>query len=329
MIPASLIAFALCTQTADEPSAFEVLCTQAGRLETFVETELATAFVAAARDLPRIREPRVLLWNRDTGEALTAEAAAEREDLEGFQEQRFDEERYYNTFYGTPLAYARALDLAGAHGIESVDGARVFDFGYGGIGHLRMLASLGADVVGVEVMELLAALYGEPSDTGEIARCSAAGEGGEGRLELLHGRFPAEPELVERAGRGFRLVMSKNVLKRGYVHPEQEVDPSRLVHLGVDDAEFVRAVHEMLQPGGLFVIYNLYPPQNPPGEPYLPWATGGCPFERALVEEVGFEVVLYDEDDTPAAREMAHRLGWEEGGMELEALFGMVTVLRR
>lgn len=336
--------FALVTLSAlavppvqDEPDASptDVFRREAEALETFVESELGARFLTAARDLPAIVEPRVVLWNRATGEALTREAAAGRgaEELEGFQERTFDATSYYTTFYGTPLAYARALDLAGQHGLGSVDGARVFDFGYGGIGHLRILASLGAHAAGVEVLELLKVLYGAPGDTGEVPRAATAGDGEPGRLELFHGSFPGDGELARAIGGGYRLVVSKNVLKRGYVHPEREAEPRMLVHLGVSDEEFVRAVFGMLEPGGLFVVYNLYPPQNPPEERYLPWATGGCPFERELVEEVGFEVVLYDRDDTPAAREMAHRLGWDRpdspSSMELDTLFGMVTLLRR
>ena len=73
-----------------------------------------------------------------------------------------DEQFYYFTRYGTPLAYSRPLDLLAAAGFDDVRGKRILDFGYGTIGHLRLLASLGAEVVGVEVDPLLPALYSEP-----------------------------------------------------------------------------------------------------------------------------------------------------------------------
>ncbi len=318
--------------TPSAPSALEVVRAEAESLAAIVESELGAAFLSAARDLPARPGVRTFLWNRSSGKALTEEQAAGRSaaELAGFEPIAFDEYLYYHTFYGTPIAYTRALDLAGRNGIESVDGARVFDFGYGGIGHLRMLASLGADAVGVEVSEILRLLYADPSDTGQVPRARAAGDGERGRVTLHHGSFPADPELVGRVGEGYRLVLSKNVLKRGYVHPEREADPRSLVHLGVADEVFACAVLDMLEPGGLFVIYNVYGVQNPPGERYLPMATGGCPFERGLLEDVGFEVVAYDQDDTPVLREMAQRLGWDEGEKDgLEGYFGMVTILRK
>jgi SAM-dependent methyltransferase len=307
----------------------DVMRGEADAVSFLVETELGAKFLAAVSDLPSI-SPRTLRWDRASGAALTPAAWAKLGEAEraAFDEHVFDERRYYETFYGTPVAYVRAFDLAAKHGFEA-DGARVLDFGYGGIGHLRILASLGADVVGVEVMELLDVLYSEPGDTGEIARAASAGEGERGRLTLVHGRFPAEETVTAAVGGGYSLVVSKNVLKKGYVHPEREADPSRLVHLGVDDATFVRAVHDALRPGGLFVIYNLYPRQAPDDQPYLPWATGGCPFDRELMVSSGFEVLDFDRDDTAAARDMGHALGWGDE-MDLEAsLFGMVTVLRR
>ncbi|MHC4219838.1 MAG: class I SAM-dependent methyltransferase, partial [Planctomycetota bacterium] len=255
--------------------------------------------------------------------------ALDEADLDGFRELSLGPEFYYYTAYGTPLAYARALDLAAAHGFESADGRRILDFGFGGIGHLRLLSSLGAQATGIEILELLREFYREPGDTGAVPRSTAAAFGSPGTLTLVYGSFPGDARVRRAAGSDYDLVVSKNVLKLGYVHPEREADPRRLVHLGVDDETFVRAVHDLLNPGGLFVIYNLYPKQNPPDEPYIPHATGGCPFDRGLVEAVGFEVVAFDRDDTAAARRMGEPLGWADS-MDLETdLFGMYTILRR
>lgn len=308
----------------------ETLRAEADALATLVDTELGAAFLAAARELPRLAEPRVLWVNRATGDVLRAEEARARgaEELAGFEQQVFDADAFYRTFYGSPLAYARAVDLAGAHGVTSLDGARVLDFGFGGIGHLRALAACGAQAVGVEVSATLRALYGEPGDTGPVPRCTAAGEGEPGGVRLFFGSFPGDAELAREVGEGYRLVLSKNVLKRGYVHPERETDPRWLVHLGVSDGEFLAAVHRALAPGGLLVVYNVYGKQNPPDRPYLPAATGGCPFAREACTAAGFEVLEYDRDDTPVVRELGARLGWEQG-MSLDELFAMVTILRR
>ena len=58
--------------------------------------------------------------------------------------------------------------------------------------------------------------------------------------------------------------------------------------------------------------------------------TKGSTFPRKLLEQTGFETLLYDKDDTAAAREMGRLLGWGDLGMNLETgLFGHVTLLRK
>ncbi len=318
-------------QDADQtPSVRQQLSEEAAALTPLVGSQVATRFLAAVPDLPPV-EPRVVWWNGAERRALRPEAAESMspEALQGFKRRELDERFYYYTAFGTPLAYCRALDLAAGAGFRTAAGKRIVDFGYGGIGQLRLLASLGADVTGIEVLDLLRDLYREPGDTGSISRSAAAEPGPPGRLALVHGRFPAEPATVEAVGGGVDLFLTKNVLKKGYVHPEREADPRVLVDLGTDDETFVRAVYDALAEGGLFVIYNLYPPQAPPEEPYIPHATGSCPFDRSLVESTGFEVVAFDADDTAAARAMGKALGWGES-MDLEnGLFGMYTILRK
>jgi hypothetical protein len=316
---------------APEPTPVQRLQAEAGALGPLVRSDLAQRFLAATADLPEIEAPRVVWWNRAERRALRPEQtdAMGEVQLEGFRELTLGPEFYYYTAYGTPLAYARALDLAAGQGFESAGGRRILDFGFGGIGHLRLLASLGGHVTGVEILELLREYYREPGDTGSMARSAAATPGPAGTLTLVYGSYPGDAEVRQAVGGGYDLVISKNVLKLGYVHPEREADPRRLVHLGVDDETFVRAVYDALNPGGLFVIYNLYPKQNPPDEPYIPHATGGCPFETGLVESVGFELLVFDRDDTAFARRMGAALGWADS-MDLETdLLAMYTILRK
>ncbi len=314
-----------------EPRALEELRAEARALRPLVTSDLARRFLDATADLPTVEGERVVWWNGRNRRALRPEQAQGRSaaDLEGFKELRLGERFYYYTAYGSPLAYIRPLELASGAGFGSAEGRRILDFGYGGIGHLRLLASLGADVTGVEVLELLRDFYREPGDTGAIPRSGAAAAGPPGRLALLHGRFPADAAIAEAVGEGFDLFLAKNVLKLGYVHPQREADPRQLVDLGVSDEQFVRAVHRALKPGGLFVIYNLYPPQAPPEEPYVPHATGECPFARTLLEGAGFEVLAFDRADTEAARAMGEALRWQDS-MDLEKeLFAMYSILRR
>ncbi len=315
------------------PTMLEQMSTEAAKLRPLVESDLAKDFLTAVGELPPIEGERVVYFRRSDRAALSEDEAMRLSEDERAEYSRMElgERFYYQTFYGTPLAYVRAIDLAAGAGFDSADGARVFDFGFGGIGHLRLLASLGADVIGVEVLELLDKFYDE-SDLGVIERADVAGEGEEGSITLLYGQWPANAELVQEAGGGFDLMMSKNTLKKGYIHPEREVDSRMLVHLGVSDEEYVQAMFDALAPGGVFVIYNLYPPPLGEDEPYQPWRSGECPFERELLEEIGFDVVALDVDDTAFSHQMGSALGWDqrEPPMDFESsLRGMYTILRR
>ncbi len=309
-------------------TAIEVLKEQAKQVETLVATPLGRAFLAAVGDLPPVETPRVVYYNRGSREAISEDAAAALDDsaLAVYERREFDDHFYYFTRYGTPLAFVRALELTG---LSSVDGIDVLEFGFGSIGQLKLLAVLGANAVGIEVDPLLRVLYGRQGDTGEMPRAGVSGSGRRGTVRTLYGHFPAETDLVSEVGGGYELFVSKNTLKRGYIHPEREVDPRKLVHLGVDDETFVRTVYALLEPGGFAMIYNLHPRQAGPEEPYIPWADGRFPFARELCERLGFEVLAFDVDDSEAARAMGKAFGWAEQ-MDLENdLFATYTLLRK
>lgn len=322
------------------PQGVALLREQGETLRALVASEAGKQLLRAIVRLPSIAT-RVVHLQREKRLALTpvqfeALPQAPATDRDGFVAKEYDETFYYNTGYGSPLVYARVIDLAATRfGLGPMAGLKVMDFGFGSIGHLRLMASLGADVTGVEVEPLLRALYSDPSDTGPIENPGDASK--PGRITLLHGQWPAEPALAEAVGGGdsagtFDLITSKNTLKRGYVHPEREADPKRLVHLGVSDEAFVKAVRDALKPGGLFVIYNISPAPAPADQPYMPWADGRCPFDRALCVDAGFEILAWDEDDQAAILDWWKALGYDEGkpreAMEKE-IFAQYSVMRK
>ncbi|HKY32866.1 MAG TPA: class I SAM-dependent methyltransferase [Candidatus Polarisedimenticolia bacterium] len=311
------------------PTPLEIIRRDAEALRPLAASELCRDFLEATALLPSITPRKA--WRDKTSREFLSEAAASAlapEARGNLEEVELDERFYYNTRYGSPLAYARPLDVVAAAGFGSAAGRKILDFGYGSAGHLRLLASLGAEVVGVEVDPLLKILYADPSDQGIVG-----GEGTiRGRLTLVHGQWPAAPGLRQAAGSGFDLVISKNVLKNGYIHPAEPVDPRRLVHLGVDDEAFVRALFEVTRPGGFVLVYNLSPAPAPAGKPYIPWADGRSPFPAELWRKAGFEVIAFDKDDSEAARAMGRALGWDQGErpMDLQAdLFALYTLARR
>jgi hypothetical protein len=263
---------------------------QAGAKSGVCDGKLARAFLAATAQLPEIA-PRTL-WRDAKRRRWATQAGPE------LQKQIVDEEYYYNTRYGTPLAYCRAFEVSG---LDGLDGLRLLDFGYGGIGPLRLNATLGADAVGVDVDPSLPIVYSWPGDTGAVGR---------GRVTLVDGHFPTDTRVAAAVGSGYDVVISKNTLKEGYVHPKK---PDPRYDIGVDDESFVRALRALLKPGGRLVIYNIAPAANAPGKPYRSWADAPLPFPRALLEKAGFRVVAYDVDDGPALRKLAHALEWDKG----------------
>lgn len=321
-------------QPGNPPDTIDTIQREARAVRPLMQTELAKRFLDSAADLPR-PGARVVYFNRTTRDALTEDEAFERGTEEvirdGYERTELSERFFYYTRYGTPVAYARAIDLAAQNGLTGFDDQKVFDFGYGGIGHLRMLASLGAHAVGVDVDPVLDALYSaNASDTGVVARAKAAGDGSNGSLSVLRGQFPRDRAIKQGVGTGHALIISKNVLKLGYIHPEREPpSPNMLIDLGVDDDSFLRATHDALRPGGLFVIYNLYPKPAGPDEPYKPWADGRSPFSKDAMERAGFEVIEYNRDDTDTARAMGEKLGWAAQMNFEDDLFGMYTIARR
>ncbi|MBL9120606.1 MAG: hypothetical protein JNL80_11915 [Phycisphaerae bacterium] len=310
-------------------TAGDKLRTDAAALAPLTNEPLAKAFLEATRDLPVIA-PRTIWRSADRSKAITDSAyqALPEAERSQYTKRDCDATFYWNTGYGSPLAYLRPIEIAASHGLKDVRGKRIADFGFGTIGHVRLLASLGADVHGIDVEPLFQALYSEPGDTGTVT----GREGVEGSASIHIGRWPADATTARDVGGGYDLLLSKNTLKRGYIHPAREVDPKFLVHLGVDDATFLKSVRDALKPGGLFLLYNICPAQNPPDKPYLPHADGQCPWDRSALEAAGFEVLAYDVHDIEALLPIWKVLGYDDGADDAKLranLFVRYTVARR
>lgn len=323
-------AFAQTDTTKDTLSATQHLALEAASLDTFVVSAIARQFLKAAPDLPSI-ETRVVYVNKATRSYMSEPEYAKASDSgkAGYEKRELGEEFYYYTRYGTPLAFVRALDLVGMAGLATLDGSRIADYGFGSIGHLRLMASCGANVTGIEVDPLLKLLYAQPADKGFIARARVAGEGAPGQVTLAFGSFPADSGMRATVGSGYDLFISKNTLKHGYIHPEREVDPRMLVQLGVDDSTYVKTIYDLLKPGGFFMIYNLHPKLSAPDEKYVPWSDGRCPFTQELLEKTGFTVLGYNVDDTEPAREMGKHFGWDKEMDYAKDLYGQYTLVRK
>jgi SAM-dependent methyltransferase len=298
------------------------LAAEAAAVKPLARTDLGRAFVAAADGLPAFA-PRSVYRKKGDWKSAADYEKLPADQKAGWQETPVDADTYHGLFYGTPLAYLLLVDrLADAGG--DLRGKKVLDFGHGGVGQLRLFAALGATAVGVDVDPRQLAVYSHPTDQGSLGTAG-------GSVKLVHGRWPAEPKAVEAVGGGYDVILSKNTLKNGYLHPAEPVDPRARVDVGVDDPAFLKACHAALKPGGFLVIYNLSPAPAPPGKPYRPMADGRCPFAAADLA-AGFETLARDENQDARARKLGVALGWDQPpvSMKLDAdLFALATVLRR
>ncbi|MCC6284014.1 MAG: class I SAM-dependent methyltransferase [Phycisphaerales bacterium] len=305
----------------------EALTLEAERLRDLARSEIARAMLDEVPRLPRI-EPRPMFVDRQARryyaprsvEGMTEE---QKKRLEPFDA---DENLYYTTKYGSPLAYLRAFDLLGAQ-MPTLRGARLLDYGYGTIGHLRLAAQCGGEAVGVDVDPFLTELYCRPEDQGALP--------GGGRLRLVNGSWPGDAAAREQVGAGFDVFLSKNTLKKGYVNPDVEIDDRirrMMLELGVDRLDYLRAVHDVLKPGGIFLIYNICGPQAPEDQPYLPMADGRCPWTVDELNAAGFDVIFHDIDDHLSIRAQSRALGWDQPpySMDLDHdTFAWYTLARR
>lgn len=314
-------------------SSMELLRRDASRLMETIKSPSVRQYLFNTNYAPMVEQPRVVYYNKTTGEAFSPDDFGNISDVrrKEFTPLTLDEKFYYHTRYGSPHAYARALDLlclaASPDGNCFGPDKRLLDFGNGGIVHLRLLAVMGMRAVGVDVDPLLRAFFREPEDSGKIV---GSEENVLGFLQLEYGHWPADEALKQSIGGGFDFIISKNTLKKGYIHPEKPVDPKTQVVLGVSDEVFVGELFRTLKPGGLVMIYNICPAQSK--ETYIPWADGKNPFPRELWEKAGFQILNFDTEDREGVKVMAHALGWDKGEspMDLENdLFAWYTIARR
>lgn len=320
------------------PNIVEILRMEAGHLMPLARTADGQRFLISTSwlNLPGVRT----VWEKP-GEAISGREyeVLPQAQRDGYKKHEFNEKDYFFTRYGSPLAYMRVVDLLASNMPASVPenarlrGRHVLDFGFGGIGHLRLMAALGNDVVGVEVDPVLRALYSDPSDQGVVNGSPILNDVcPDGSLRLVFGRFPADDNIARSVGDHFDAIVSKNTLKNGYINPDHPVDKRLLVNLGVPNETFVAETFKRLNPGGLFLVYNLCPAQSKDPATWIPWADGRSPFSKEMLEKAGFEVLAFDADDTEIARKMAYALRWDQGDTHMDVehdLFATYTLCKR
>ncbi|MGL5004520.1 MAG: hypothetical protein ACRDAM_16390, partial [Casimicrobium sp.] len=190
---------------------------QAGDVAPLVKQNVAREFLKGAAAL-RTKGIRVVYTRAKDRTSVTPEAfaALKADDQVGFEKKEHSDEFYYSTYYGSPVAYVRALDVAGSYGLSTLNGAKILDIGYGAIGGMRMLAGAGAQVSAVDIDSLLPALYREPVDQGSVIGF----DGRIGSIKLFDGVYAGSTTLTKLIGGEFNLIVTKNTMKNGFMKPQ-------------------------------------------------------------------------------------------------------------
>ena len=153
----SILLCLVCLQTppspgrAQEPAAavpetpVAALKREALALEPLVTSPLAHDFLKATESLPAMIPPRAVYRDdaAKTYKIETTDAPLAKDEKSKLTRVNLDDSFYWTTKYGSPLAYTRPLEVLGRSGLERATGLKILDFGFGTIGHLRLLASLG------------------------------------------------------------------------------------------------------------------------------------------------------------------------------------------
>jgi hypothetical protein len=228
---------------------------------------------------------------------------------------------YYSTFYGSPLVYARTLDLLHQHAPDfTINNTNIIDLGYGQLGQLRLWAQMGAHVTGIEIDPILTAIYDDCQAVGDLE------EPNTGSLTLIEGSWPNEESARTQVGDGYDLFISRNLLKRGYVKPEK-LNPNFPPPVGweMSDAEMLGHLYDILSPGAIVIIESL----GPKPDPQKPWSDISNPWPESAWTKAGFQILAHDQDESTYARTMGAALGWDER-MNLETdLFAVYSMYRK
>jgi hypothetical protein len=293
-------------------------------LSDVVSSDLAREMLSEVESLPIIEGRTIYAaWRPNRGYTQTQYDALDESDREGLRERSIDAMGYYSTFYGSPLVYARMLDLVVEYEPEwDIEGAKVLDLGYGQLGQLRLWAQMGADVVGIEVDPILTAIYDGCEAVGDVDGDPETS----GSVELIEGAWPNEPGCRDEVGTGYDLFVSRNLLKRGYVKPDS-LNPAFPVPVGwgMSDEEMLGHVFELMNDGGMVVIVSL----GPQPDPNKAWSNISNPWEERAWIDAGFEVLAHDADESPTARAMGKALGWGEQMNLVSDLFAVYSVYRK
>lgn len=307
------------------------LAAEAEKVAGIMTQPAVLEWLSKAEELPEVEGQTLFIGPRTEGGfdrlVLTPGQALKvsEEELAECRAVEYGPGRYYATNYGSPIAYAGALACAAEAGIESFRFKRILDIGYGQLGQLEMLARCGAEVDGVEVDPVVHVLY----DTTRLANAVAAADGTKGSVSLHFGEWFADWRLREAMGQGYDLILARNVLKHGYVQPEEPMEQFDPIDVGGSPEIGALALFDALRDGGVVVVYNLGGgPWRLDDGSYNAQADVRDPFGRETWEAAGFEVLHFQTNGSQLMREVGVALEWGSAE-ELESYNVLYTVVRK
>jgi hypothetical protein len=278
-------------------------------------SEAANEFLAAVDSLPAI-PTRTLYVNEAERKWFTKKGydALPRNVQSSFRSIQVNEERYYVGTQQTPLIHARMLDIANLYGHSTMSGARAMDYGNSAIGAARLMAASGGSVFAVYTDPKLAALYQTSGDTGAITGMNSR----QGNLTVVTGDFPADAATKAAVGSGYDLIFSRDVFttSRGAAAN----DPNA--------AQRLSGFAQAMKPGALYVIYNVARPSS--RDARTTEGDAKISFTLDELQAAGFKVIVYNQNDDGAIRQMGQLLGWDKqiGALERN-LFARYSVLQK
>jgi hypothetical protein len=299
----------------------KALKAEAAALKTMFASSAANDFLASVESLANIATRKVYVNEADQKWIGSSEYdALPRASRGAYKSSEYDEDAYYVGQYRSPLAYARALDVASLHGVASISGLRILDVNYGAVAAPRLMAASGANVVATDTQPLLATLYSQPTDAGSVSGIGSR----RGTLSLVSGAYPSDISARARVGTGYDLIVVVDIPRRGGIdskHAKLALDPkaSSLDHL--------RAFADALKPNGLLVVYRMNDDAIRGSKRVA--TTKKAVFAIDEMQEAGFKLLAFEQNDDAAVRQMAQLLRWDQalaGDREFAATY---TVARR
>src|SRR6267378_3975349 len=125
LLEALALALVLQTPPAKQEEVFptEVMMQDAAAISPQASSAFAKSLLAGFGCLQPI-QPMVVYYNKETRSALSDAEAAKMTpaQLTGYAKKDIDDEFYYFTRYGTPVAFMRPVELLGRAGVKSAEG---------------------------------------------------------------------------------------------------------------------------------------------------------------------------------------------------------------